>query len=98
MRMMAVVGLVHFALWWLTYCILLLFDFDVLGPSQSPAALNAIYRLNQCLMFPLLLAPVRRLIEHWPPLPGVAIASCIWAGCLSVAIQAYQRKQHAYAA
>ncbi len=97
MRMMAVVGLVHFALWWLTYFILLMLDFDVLGPSRSPAALNAIYRLNQCLMFPLLVEPVRRFMEHWPLLPGVAIASCIWAGCLSVAISAYQRRPHAYA-
>src|SRR5215471_16479202 len=98
MRVMAIVGLAHFAIWWLTYLILLWFDFDALGPSQSSTVLNIIYRLNHCLMFPLLLDPLRRVIQHWPLLPGVALASCVWAGFLSVAIRAYQRKQHVYAA
>jgi hypothetical protein len=97
-RTMAVLGPAHFALWWLTYFILLIFDFDVLGSSQSPIILNFIHRLNHCLMFPLLLDPMRRAIQHWPLFPGVAIASCIWASCLSMAIGGCQRKHHVYAA
>ncbi len=97
-RMMVVVGLAHFALWWLTYFILLAFDFDVLGPSQSSIVLNIIYHLNHGLMFPLLVGPIRRIFEHWPLLPGVGIASCVWASCMSVAIRAYQPKRHIYAA
>jgi hypothetical protein len=98
MRVIAIVGPGHFAFWWLTYFVLLMFDFDVLGPSQSPMILNVIYRLNRCLMFPLLLDPLHRVIEHWALLPGVAIASCIWAACLSVTIRVYQHKYHVYAA
>ena len=98
MRLMAILGAAHFALWWLTYFVLLVFDFDVLGPSQSPMIQNIIYSLNHYLMFPLLLDPMRPAIEHMPLLPGVAIASCIWGSSLSVATRAYQHKHHIYAA
>jgi hypothetical protein len=98
MRVMAVIGPAHFALWWLTYFILLIFDFDVLGLSHSPIILNIIFHLNHALIFPLLLGPMRPVIQHLPLLPGVAFASCIWATWLSVAITAYQRKHRVYAA
>jgi hypothetical protein len=98
MRVMAIIGPAHLALWWLTYFILLMFDFDVLGPSQSPIILNIILHLNHGLMFPLLLGPMRPVIQHLPLLLGVAFASCIWASCLSVGITAYQRKHRVYAA
>ena len=97
-RTLAVVGMAHFALWWLTYFILLLFDFDVLGPSQSSTILNILDHLNHALMFPLLLGPMRPVVQHWPLLAGVSLASWIWASCLSLGISAYQHKHRAYAA
>ena len=98
MRTMAVFGPVHFAVWWLTYGTLLMFDFDVLGPSQSSAILNIVYHLNGALMFPLLVGPMRPIMGHIPLAPGVALASCIWAGCLCLSLWAWKSVRHVYAA
>jgi hypothetical protein len=98
MRTMTVVGVAHFTTWWLTYGTLLMFDFDVLAPSQSPTILKSVYYVNSALMFPLLVGPIRAVMEHIPLVAAVALASCIWAGCLCMAVRACIRVRSAYVA
>ncbi len=98
MRTMATFGAAHFALWWVTYCILLMFDFDVVGPSQSPGVLNVLYHLNHALMFPLLVGAVRPVVAHMPLVLGVGLASCIWAGCWCAILRACKKVGQVYPA
>lgn len=95
-RAMAVFGPTHFAVWWLTYGTLLMFDFDVLGPTQSPTILNIVHHLNHALLFPFLIGPMRPVMRHMPIVIGVAFASFIWAGGLCVGIRACQTVRHVY--
>src|SRR5678815_4678744 len=97
-RIVLLIGVVHFVLWWLTYGVLLWFDYDVLGRAQLSPPLQVVFHIHQILTFPLMFDRMNSLVRHWPVAIATAATSCGWACCLGLAIYGFRQIGHVHAA
>lgn len=84
LRIPLLIAVGHFVVWWITYAILLLFDFDVLPPSELSSPLQLLLMIHKGLTVPLMFGPANSVTRHLPVALATAINSCVWAICFGV--------------
>jgi hypothetical protein len=90
-RTSLVIALAHFVLCWISYGVLLLFDFDVLPPSELSSPLQLVLVIYRGLSVPLMFGPANLVTRHLPIAVATAINSCVWATCFGVTPYVFKR-------
>jgi hypothetical protein len=93
-RIILIIGIAHFALWWLSYAVTSLAGYNPFIPSSYSVIGRISYYTMMILTFPGILDSVFNLL-HQPPLSVVAgFDSCVWALCLGSLVYFFRRFKH----
>ena len=81
-RIILIIGIAHYALWWLSYAAMSLSGYNPFIASSYSIFGRISFDVMSILSFPAILDTVYQLL-HQPPWPVAAgFASCVWAVCL----------------
>jgi hypothetical protein len=97
-RIILIIGIAHFALWWLSYAATNLAGYNPFTPSSYSVFGRISFDSMSILAFPADSDLIYNFLRQ-PPLPVLAgFASCIWALCLGGLVHLARQFRHAKAA
>jgi hypothetical protein len=97
-RIILIIGVAHFALWWLSHAAMNLAGFNPFTPSSYSAFGRISFDIMSTLTFPLILDSVYSVLHGVPTVLFIALASCIWAVCIGGLIHIARQFRYAKAA
>jgi hypothetical protein len=97
-RIILIIGIAHFALWWLSYAAMNLAGYNPFTPSSYSVFGRISFDSMSILAFPADSDLIYDFLRQ-PPLPVIAgFASCIWAFCLGGLVHLARQFRHEPAA
>ena len=97
-RIILIIGIAHFALWWLSYAAMHLAGYNPFTQSSYSVFGRISFDAMSILSFPAILDTVYRLLHQPPTIVFVAFDSCVWALCLGSLVYIARRFRHEPAA